>query len=247
MNDEQLLRYSRQILLPQIDLSGQQRLAASTVLIVGAGGLGSPACLYLAGAGVGRLIIADGDTVELANLQRQIAHATSDIGKAKSTSAAASAKALNPEITTTSLPALNSQEDICAQASSADVVLDCSDNFTTRFAVNQACVTTHRPLVSTAVIRWELQATVFPAGGKPCYRCLFADSEQSQESCTSSGVIAPLPGIGGSLQALEAIKLLTAAGDPLISRLLIMDTLTMRTRTLGIPADPTCPVCSSAE
>lgn len=245
MNNDQLLRYSRQILLAEIGVEGQQRLADSTVLIVGAGGLGSPVCLYLAGAGVGKLAIADGDTVELANLQRQIAHTTADIGQAKSVSAANAARQLNPHIITSSLPALNDHESICEQARSADLVLDCSDNFATRFAINRACIATHKPLLSAAVIRWELQTAVFPAGGAPCYRCLFAEDEERQEGCSDSGVIAPLPGIGGSIQALEAIKLLTGAGKPLSGRILVMDTLTMRTRTLQIAADQNCPACSA--
>ncbi|BAU56488.1 sulfur carrier protein adenylyltransferase ThiF [Halorhodospira halochloris] len=244
MNDEQLLRYSRQILLPQIDVAGQQRLLSSTALIIGAGGLGSPVCMYLAGAGVGKLIIADGDTVELANLQRQIAHTTADIGQPKSKSAASAVYNLNPEVITNTLPALNDHELICEQARRVDLVIDCSDNFATRFAVNRACLATEKPLVSAAVIRWELQVATFSPTGEPCYRCIFGGGDVSHEGCSDNGVIAPLPGIGGSIQALEAIKLLANAGEPLIGRMLVMDTLSMRTRTLKVPADPNCPNCA---
>jgi adenylyltransferase/sulfurtransferase len=200
----------------------------------------------LAGAGVGHLTIADGDTVELANLQRQIAHATSAIGQVKSTSAAAAVHRLNPQIETTALPALNDHESLCEQACRADLVLDCSDNFATRFAINRACLAARKPLVSAAVIRWELQLAVFAAQGKPCYRCLFEEGQEHQGGCSDTGVIAPLPGIGGSMQALEAIKLLASAGGTsLTGRLLVMDALNMHTRTLQVPADSGCPACSS--
>nr|WP_242464493.1 HesA/MoeB/ThiF family protein [Halorhodospira abdelmalekii] len=240
-----MLRYSRQILLPHIDLAGQQRLLASSALIVGAGGLGSPAALYLAGAGVGHLYIADGDTVELGNLQRQIAHTTERLGQPKARSAQIAAQQLNPTIAVTPLPALTETATIAEHARTVDVVLDCSDNFATRFAVNEACIASRRPLVSAAVLRWELQLTTIPAGGSPCYRCLFGAGARSDESCSDSGIIAPLPGVGGSLQAIEAIKVLTGAGAPLYGRLLTMDVLQLSVRTIRLPADPECPVCAS--
>lgn len=247
MNDDELLRYSRQILLSEIDAAGQQRLAASTALIIGAGGLGSAAALYLGAAGAGRLLLADGDRVERSNLQRQIAHTDADLGREKARSAAEAVARRNPGIHIEPLAARLEGAALAERVRQADVVVDGSDNFATRFAVNAACTAAGRPLVSAAVIRWELQLSVFAGGGRPCYRCLFSEGEaEGGERCSETGVVGPLPGVGGSLQALEAIKVLTGAGRPLYGRLLVMDTLGMRTRTLEIPADPACPVCGGA-
>lgn len=246
MNDEQLLRYSRQLMLPELDVAGQQRLAQSRALVVGAGGLGSPAALYLGAAGVGELRIVDDDTVELSNLQRQIAHRQMDLGLAKAESAAAAVAARNPEVRTVALQERLEGTRLAAEATAADVVVDATDNFATRFALNAACVAAQRPLVSAAVIRWELQVSTFRAGGQPCYRCLYPEDGEAQLTCSEAGVLGPLPGVGGSLEAVEAIKVLTGAGEPLYGRLMLLDALRMRLRTLHAPPDPACPVCAPA-
>ncbi|MBK5943378.1 MAG: molybdopterin-synthase adenylyltransferase MoeB [Halorhodospira halophila] len=246
MNDEQLLRYSRQIMLPELDIAGQQRLAGSRALIVGAGGLGSPLALYLGAAGVGELRIADDDTVDLSNLQRQIAHRHDAIGQPKATSAARAVAARNPEITLSPLQEHLEGGRLSAEVAAADVVIDATDNFATRFALNAACVAAQRPLVSAAVIRWELQVTAFRPGGRPCYRCIYAEGDEPQLTCSESGVLGPLPGVAGTLEAVEAIKILSGAGDPLFGRLLLIDALRMRLRTLTVNADPHCPVCADA-
>ncbi len=246
MDDQQLLRYSRQIMLPELDIRGQELLLASTVLIVGAGGLGSPVALYLAGAGVGHLVIADDDAVETSNLQRQIAHCDADVGRNKAASAASAAQARNADVQVEVLDQRLSGTSLEAHVRRADLVIDATDNFATRFAINTACVTQHRPLVSAAVIRWELQVTTFLAGGRPCYRCLFAEADDGRQTCSETGVVGPLPGIGGTYQAVEAIKVLTGAGEPLHGRLLLLDALRMRQRTLSVPADPGCPVCATS-
>ncbi len=246
MDDEALLRYSRQIMLPEIDAAGQQALADASVLLIGAGGLGSPAALYLGAAGVGRLVIADADHVELSNLQRQIAHGTPDLGRPKVESARDAIHRLNPTVEVTPLPQRLEGDALDEAVAGVDLVLDGSDNFATRFAVNAACIRRRRPLVTAAVIRWEVQVAVFRGdrGEGPCYRCLFPETEDQRETCSETGVAAPLPGVAGSLQALEALKLITGAGEPLQGRLLIMDALSMRVRILHVPADPECPVCS---
>jgi adenylyltransferase/sulfurtransferase len=247
MNDEQLLRYSRQILLPEIGAEGQLKLAQSRALIIGVGGLGSPAAMYLAAAGIGALVLSDPDQVELSNLQRQIIHDTRRIGQDKVASARQSLHALNPGCQVHGIAAALQGEDLIAQVTAADVVLDCSDNFATRFAVNAACVSTGTPLVSGAAIRWEGQLAVYSGQrGSPCYRCLYGETGEPEDTCSNSGVVAPLVGIIGSMQAVETIKLLTGAGTPLTGRLLILDALRMHWREIRLKADPHCPVCGDA-
>lgn len=242
MNDEQLLRYSRQIMLPAIDIEGQQRLLDAKVLIVGLGGLGSPAAMYLAAAGVGELVLADFDTVELSNLQRQIIHDTASIGQPKVESAAARLRGINPDVRVHTLPMRLDDANLPALLDGIDVVLDGCDNFTTRLAVNDACVATRTPLVSGAVIRLEGQIAVFRLDrqGGPCYRCLFPVADEAAETCSETGVLAPLPGVIGSMQALEAIKLIAGGESGLDDQLLIFDALRTDWRRLRIPADPDC-------
>jgi adenylyltransferase/sulfurtransferase len=243
MQDEELLRYSRQILLPELGIEGQQQLLDSRVLIIGLGGLGSPAAMYLAAAGIGALHLVDDDVVDLSNLQRQIAHATASIGQSKALSAAATLTALNPAVSiTTQVTRLvgAALDDAVAQSS---VVLDCSDNFATRFAVNASCQRQQRPLVSGAAIRWEGQVSVFD--GRPCYRCLYDEHGNDDQRCSNNGVISPLVGIIGSIQALEAIKLLSGCGEILGGRLLLLDGLRMQWRELRLRPDPNCPVCGA--
>jgi adenylyltransferase/sulfurtransferase len=244
MNDDQLLRYGRQILLPGVDVAGQERLAASRVLILGLGGLGSPAALYLAGAGVGELVLVDDDAVEISNLQRQIAHETADVGTPKAESAARHIAELNPEITTRAIPRRLDEAELTEAVAGVDLVLDCSDNFATRFAVNRACAAAGRPLVSGAAIRMEGQVAVFDhRRGGPCYRCLYREEGDEAERCSESGVLGPAVGIVGSWQAAEALKLLLGIGEPLTGRLLMLDLAAGDCRTLTLRADPACPVC----
>ncbi|MFW6350293.1 MAG: HesA/MoeB/ThiF family protein [Thiohalospira sp.] len=244
MNDEQLLRYGRQILLPGVDVAGQERLAGSRVLILGLGGLGSPAALYLAGAGVGELVLVDDDVVEISNLQRQIAHTTAEAGTPKAESAARRIAELNPEVATRPVDHRLDEAELAAEIAAVDLVLDCSDNFATRFAVNRACATTGRPLVSGAAIRMEGQVAVFDhRRGGPCYRCLYREEGGEAERCSESGVLGPVVGIVGSWQAAEALKLLLGVGTPLTGRLLMLDLAAGDCRTLALRADPACPVC----
>ncbi|MBD2858755.1 molybdopterin-synthase adenylyltransferase MoeB [Spongiibacter sp. KMU-158] len=246
MKDEQLLRYSRHILLPELDVDGQQALLDSRVLIVGLGGLGSPVALYLAAAGVGCLHLVDDDLVELSNLQRQIAHGTEDIGRAKVDSAASSAARLNSDVQVVA-DALRLEGEALAQAvAAADLVVDASDNFKTRFALNKACFEQGKPLVSGAAIALEGQLSVFDfrKSDSPCYRCLYEESNDLRLDCANSGVLAPLVGMIGSMQALEAIKCLAGFGQPLVGRLLIVDAKTMDIRQLKLAKDPACLVCS---
>jgi len=245
MNDQQLLRYSRQIMLPQLDYTGQQRLLDSRVLIIGLGGLGSPVAMYLTAAGVGELVLADFDQVDLSNLQRQIIHGIADLGRPKVASAKATLAQLNPEVRVTTIEARMDNQQLAQQIKQADLVVDGSDNFDTRFAINQACVQHNTPLVSGAVIRLEGQVTTILPGRGPCYRCLYHEQDESEaERCSETGVLAPLPGIIGSIQATEAIKVLAGMGEPLVGRLLLMDALTMEWRTLKYRQDPACPVCA---
>ena len=246
MNDEQLLRYSRQIMLPQVDIAGQEKLLAAHALVIGAGGLGSPAAIYLAAAGIGRLTIADDDVVELSNLQRQILHHDADIGKQKTASAREALAAINPEVTVTALPERLQGEQLDTVVEQADVVLDCSDNFATRFAVNAACVKHTTPLVSGAAVRLEGQLAVFLPGREhsPCYSCLYREGEDEDQTCSENGVLAPIVGIIGSMQALEAIKVILQIGETLCGRLVVFDGMTHAWRTLKIARDPDCPVCS---
>ncbi|MFZ5593599.1 MAG: HesA/MoeB/ThiF family protein [Pseudomonadota bacterium] len=246
MNDEQLTRYSRHILLPQIDFAGQEKLLHSRVLVVGMGGLGSPLGMYLASSGVGHIVICDDDRVDLSNLQRQIIHRTADIGRNKVDSACDTMLAINPGIEISVVRARLAGEALAGQVRLADVVVDACDNFATRFALNEACVAEARPLVSGSVIRTEGQVTVFRADrpGGPCYRCLYKESEEAAESCAESGVLAPVAGIIASIQAVETLKILLDAGDTLAGRLLLLDALAMTWRTVRLARDPACPVCS---
>ncbi len=241
-----LHRYSRHLVLPQIDVAGQQTLLDSKALIVGAGGLGSAAALYLAAAGVGHLTVADSDSVELSNLQRQILHRTSDIGRPKAESARDTLRALNPEVQVVTLSERLQGARLQELVRNADVVLDGSDNFPTRFAVNAACVAARKPLVSGAAIRFEAQLAVFTPGraDSPCYRCLYRDEGEAQESCENAGIIGPLAGVIGSLQALETIKLLLGLGEASAGRLLVFDALGLKLKELKLKRDPDCPVCA---
>jgi adenylyltransferase/sulfurtransferase len=247
MNDNQLLRYSRQIMLPQIDIEGQQKLLAANVLIVGAGGLGSPAAIYLAAGGVGSMTIYDDDEVDLSNLQRQIAHHTSDIGTDKVISTRQTLNRLNPEVNVRAIKQRLANEQLESEVIQADVVLDCSDNFLTRFAINTACVKYQTPLVSGAAIRFEGQVSVFTPGknNSPCYNCLYNNDDDEQLNCATNGVIAPITGIIGSVQALEAMKLIIDIGETLTGRLLLLDGLTMEWNTMKLRKNPNCPTCSS--
>lgn len=246
MNDEQLLRYSRQIMLPAVDFAGQQKLLDSHVLIIGLGGLGSPAAMYLAAAGVGQLTICDDDKVDLSNLQRQIAHTTANIGQHKTESAAGALKALNPDVKITSISRRLARDELLACIKQCDVVVDASDNFSTRFLLNETCVEAHKPLVSGAAIRMEGQISVFlnDEADSPCYRCLYKDGSEMQESCSESGVLAPVVGVIGAIQAVETLKILMNVGKVLKGRLLIWDANQMEWRTINLKKDPTCPVCS---
>lgn len=245
MNDEQLLRYSRQIMLPQVDVAGQEKLRDTRMLIIGAGGLGSPAAMYLAAAGIGQLVIVDHDSVELSNLQRQLLHRDADIGRNKAESAQETLSAVNPDIVVTAIPAKLAGEPLDSEIQAADLVLDCTDNFTTRFEINRACVQQRTPLVSGAAVRFEGQVSVFDSGevGSPCYRCLYEEGSEPQETCSENGVLAPIVGIIGAIQALEALKLVLSIGSGLSGRLLLFDGLTQEWRTLKLRRDPTCPVC----
>lgn len=246
MNDQQLLRYSRHILLPQIGVEGQERLLAARALVVGAGGLGSPAALYLASAGVGTIALADGDSVDLTNLQRQILHRSRSIGRPKAESGRDALAEINPGCTVIPIAQRLTGERLEEEVDAADVVVDCCDNFATRHAVNRACVKSGKPLVSGAAIRFEGQVAVFdprePAS--PCYHCLFPEGEDVEEvRCAVMGVFAPLTGIVGSTQAAEALKLLIGCGQSLAGRLLLLDGLAMEWRSIAIPRDPGCAVC----
>ncbi|SDR70765.1 adenylyltransferase and sulfurtransferase [Halopseudomonas litoralis] len=247
MNDQQLLRYSRQILLPQVDVDGQQRLLDSRVLIVGMGGLGGPAALYLAGAGVGTLLLADDDHVDLTNLQRQIIHGCADLDRPKTASASDRLGALNPDIRLQQLDQRLAGEQLLQAVAEVDLVLDCTDNFTARQAINSACVELRRPLVSGAAIGLQGQVSVFDfrRADSPCYQCLYGDGDDVAPSCSEAGVLGPLVGMVGSLQALEALKLLAGFGEPLVGRLLLIDALRAGFRELRIKRDPGCACCGT--
>ena len=246
MNDDQLLRYSRQIMLPQMDIKGQEALLDASVLIVGLGGLGCPAAMYLASSGVGHLVLADHDEVELSNLQRQIAHVTDSIGTSKVLSAQKTLNQLNNEVRITPLEQRLEGEALNQAVSKADVVLDCTDNFSTRFDINNAAVKHRVPLVSGAAIRLEGQVSVFDnrVNESPCYQCLYQEGDDMQLSCSESGVMAPLVGIIGTLQAMEAIKLLTGIGTTLTGRLLFLDVQSMQFREMKLNKNPHCPCCA---
>jgi molybdopterin/thiamine biosynthesis adenylyltransferase len=248
LTDEELLRYSRQILLQHVDIDGQLRLKHSRALIVGLGGLGSPVALYLAAAGVGELHLADFDTVDLTNLQRQIIHDSHSVGQSKVDSALQRLTAINPEVKLIAHRSALDADSLAAAVASVDLVLDCSDNFGTREAVNAACVAARKPLVSGAAIRLEGQLSVFDPrrDESPCYHCLYGHGSEDDLTCSEAGVIGPLVGLVGSLQALEALKLLAGFGEPLVGRLLLIDALTSRFRELKVKRDPACSVCGSS-
>lgn len=246
MNDEQLLRYSRHILLDEIGIEGQTKILGAHALIIGAGGLGSPAALYLASAGVGRITLADGDTVDLTNLQRQILHTQERIGQAKALSGQTALAQINPEVVVEPLVQRLEGEQLESLIGQTDVVLDCCDNFATRHAVNAACFKQGTPLVSGAAIRFSGQLSVFDPRQErsPCYHCLFPETEPAEEMrCAIMGVFAPLTGIIGAMQAAEALKVIGGIGEPAIGRLLLLNGLTMEWRSVKFGKDPKCPVC----
>ncbi len=247
MNDDQLLRYSRHILLPEIDVEGQEALLSSRMLIVGAGGLGSPAAMYLAAAGVGTLVLCDGDTVDLTNLQRQILHSAESVGVSKVESGRQTLARLNPMACVETIAARLEGARLEAEVQRADVVLDCSDNFATRHAINRACVKFRKPLVSGAAIRFDGQVSVFDMrkAESPCYHCLFPEAQSVEEvRCATMGVFAPLTGIIGATQAAEALKLVVGCGRSLEGRLLLLDGLEMEWRSIALARDPDCAVCA---
>jgi molybdopterin-synthase adenylyltransferase len=245
MNDQQLLRYSRHIMLPEVDLDGQEKLLSATVLVVGLGGLGSPVAMYLAAAGVGHLMLADFDRVDLSNLQRQIAHTTARIGQSKVHSAEQMLRDLNPDTKITCIAEQLTSEKLTEQVAGVTVVVDCSDNFSTRFAINAACVKHKVPLVSGAAIRLEGQVTVFDSrhSASPCYRCLYHEGVDVDLSCAANGVLAPLVGVIGSVQALETIKIILGFGSNLVGRVQIFDASYNQWRELKLMRDLDCPVC----
>ena len=247
MNDNQLLRYSRHILLPQIEYAGQEKLTKSHALIVGAGGLGSPVALYLAASGVGTLTICDFDNVDLTNLQRQIIHTTQSVGTNKAVSAQQTINEINPEVIVETVQQKSSEAQFKVLAKTADIVIDCSDNFATRYALNRVCFVLKKPLVSGAALGFEGQITVFDFRNEasPCYHCLFPDTgEDSDLRCATNGVFAPLVGIIGTAQASVALKLLMNIGESLQGRLQLLDALSMEWRTIKLARDPKCLVCN---
>lgn len=239
--DEEIDRYARHLVLREVGGPGQQKLKAARVLIVGAGGLGSPAALYLAAAGVGTLILADPDTVDRSNLQRQVIYAEADLGRPKVDAAADRLRGLNPHVVTKTFNGAFDTETADKLTADADIVLDGTDDFGVRFCVNAACVRHGKPLVSGAIGRWTGQVGVF--GRRPCYRCLVPEIPPDAETCVAVGVVGALAGVIGSMMALEAIKLIVGAGDPLVGRLMIYDALAAETRTVRVAGDPDCPVC----
>ena len=245
MNDHELLRYSKQIMLPQIDIEGQQKINDSKMLIIGMGGLGSPTALYLAAAGVGHIVIADFDQVELSNLQRQIIHSTSDIGDDKVNSAKAKLLELNPNITVTVANEIMHSDNLASLIKDVDIVLDGTDNFESRFEINKACVECHKPLISAAVIRFEGQISVFKGYevDQPCYQCLYSEQGDGRESCVENGVLAPVAGLVGTIQALQAIKVLLGLGEQLCGELLLIDGLDLSFRKVKIVKESECPIC----
>jgi len=249
LNDDLLLRYSRHILLPDVGVAGQARISEASVLIVGAGGLGCPVALYLGASGVGRLWLADGDTVDLTNLQRQIGHATAAIGENKADSLARSVHAINPEIEVLPFREALRGSALHEAVAAVDLVVDASDNFATRHAVNRACVGLGKPLVSGAAIGFSGQLAVFDSrrAESPCYHCLFPDhADEPELRCAEAGVFAPLVGVIGAMQAMEALKYLARVGEPLVGRLLLWDGLRADARVMKVPRDPACPVCGQA-
>ena len=248
MNDDQLLRYSRHILLDEIGIDGQQQLLASQVLIIGAGGLGCPAALYLGSAGVGCITIIDDDRVDATNLQRQIAHSTARIGLLKVDSVREAVAAINPDVKVVCVAQRANNELLDVLVQQADVVLDCSDNFATRHAINRACVKHGKPLVSGAAMRFDGQIAVYDArrADSPCYACVFPETEQAPEAnCATMGVFAPLVGVVGAVQAAEALKLLCGVGQPLTGRLLMLDGKFMQWSEMALSRNESCSVCGA--
>lgn len=250
MDDSHLLRYSRHILLDELGPDAQEKFAAAHALVIGVGGLGAPVAQFMAAAGVGTITLCDADRVDLTNLQRQILYATADIGQPKVEAAVARLAAVNPEVTLRPLAMRVDADALHALVAEADVVVDCSDNFATRHAVNRACVASRKPLVSGAAIRFDGQVAVFDARdpASPCYHCLFGEGDEIEETrCATMGVFAPLVGIVGATQAAEALKLLAGVGESLAGRLLVLDALAMQWRELRVPRDPDCAVCGNPQ
>ena len=248
MNDQQLLRYSRHILLDEIGIEGQERLLAARALVIGAGGLGSPAALYLAASGVGRITLVDDDEVDLTNLQRQVMHTTARVGQPKVASGREALLQINPDVEVRALRERAEGARLAELVRDADVVLDCSDNFATRHAVNRACVAAGVPLVSGAAIRFDGQLSVYDVRdpASPCYACLFPEDSRFEEvACSTMGVFAPLVGIVGAMQAAEALKLLGGFGQALAGRLLMLDGRAMEWTDIGVARHPACPVCAT--
>lgn len=247
LSDEELLRYSRQILMPRFDIAGQEALKSARVLVIGAGGLGCPVALYLGAAGVGHLTIVDDDEIELANLQRQIGFEQNQLGESKAESLADRVRRINPLVSVTAINDRLSGDGLKRQVEESSLVLDCSDNFATRFALNRACVAARIPLVSGAAIRGEGQLSVYDrrVEDSPCYHCLYPEQGNEDLTCSQAGVIAPLVGMIGAAQAMEAIKVISGAGKPLIGRLLVLDAWQMQWREMKLARDPECPVCSN--
>lgn len=247
LSDEELLRFSRQILMPRFDIAGQEALKSARVVVVGAGGLGCPVALYLGAAGVGHLTLIDDDVIELANLQRQIAFETAQIGEAKAETLAARVRSINPAVSISVVNRRLDLEGFAQEVAEASLALDCSDNFSTRFALNRACVAAGVPLISGAAIRGEGQLSVYDSrqADSPCYHCLYPEQGNEDLTCSEAGVIAPLVGMIGSVQAMEAIKVISGVGRPLVGRLLILDAWEMQWREMKLTKDPDCPVCSS--
>ncbi|WP_199265054.1 HesA/MoeB/ThiF family protein [Alcaligenes faecalis] len=249
MEDQQLLRYARHILLDEFGVEAQERILASRILVVGAGGLGSPVVAYLAASGVGSIILVDDDQVELSNLQRQIAHTTDRLGWDKVESAKLHIEQLNPEVKVTTVVQRLDEAGLMHWVQQVDLVLDCCDNFATRHAINRACVALRKPLVSGAAIRFSGQVSTYDLRQPeaPCYHCLFPEADDVEElRCATTGVLSPLLGMVGSAQAVEALKLLGGFGEPLVGRLLSVDAFNMNWHTVRFRKDPACPVCSSA-
>ena len=246
LSDEELLRYSRQILRPRFDIAGQEKLKSARGLVIGAGGLGCPVALYLGAAGVGQLRLVDDDNIELANLQRQIGFEQNQLGESKAESLAGRIRRINPLVSVTALDQRLEGEELARQVEEASLVVDCSDNFNTRFALNRACVAAKVPLVSGAAIRGEGQLSVYDSRqqSSPCYHCLYPEQGNEDLTCSQAGVIAPLVGMIGSAQAMEAIKVISGVGTPLVGRLLILDAWEMQWREMKLVRDPSCPVCS---
>jgi len=247
LSDEELLRFSRQILMPRFDIAGQEALKSARVMVVGAGGLGCPVALYLGAAGVGHITLVDDDVIELANLQRQIAFETAQIGESKAETLATRVRRINPAVSISVINRRLELDDFAREVGEASLALDCSDNFATRFALNRACVAAGVPLVSGAAIRGEGQLSVYDSRNSesPCYHCLYPEQGNEDLTCSEAGVIAPLVGMIGSAQAMEAIKVISGVGKPLVGRLLILDAWEMQWREMRLNKDPDCPVCGS--